>query len=180
MVSPLKVIIAFIMDFWSFNWGDLASGAGLIVSLAGLLWIGIEARRARSAAQAAQIAARHTRHHITRHLQTVDLERAVGLIRHIKLLHDTNRWEGALEHYHPLRTMLSDIVARSSNDQEHMRGILDEDIIMVESMENFVRQCINSGIGDSEQEDLQDLNPILNGIESALVAMSSSAGFGDL
>ena len=167
------------MDFGLYNWGDLASGAGLIVSLGGLVWIGIEARRARSAAQAAQMAARHTRDQITRHLQTVDLERAIGLIRHIKLLHDTNRWEGALEHYHPLRTMLSDIVARSSDDQGHVRGISDEHITMVEHMENFVRQCINSGIGDNEQEDLQDLNPILNGIESTLVTMSSNAGFGD-
>lgn len=86
------------MEFWSTNWGDAASGAGLVVSVVGLIWVFIEARRARSASQAAEtasqaaeIAASEARDQIARQLQAVDLVRAIEFIQRIKTLHDNER-----------------------------------------------------------------------------------------
>ena len=62
-----------------------------------------------------------TREHISHHLQTVDLERAIGLIERIKTLHDNNRWEASTEHYQTLRAMLSDVIARCPEDQSAVR-----------------------------------------------------------
>jgi hypothetical protein len=66
-------------EFWSLNWGDVATVVGVVVSLVGLCWAIKEARGARSASEAAQKAAREAAGQIARHLQTVDLERAIGL-----------------------------------------------------------------------------------------------------
>ena len=75
------------VEFWSVTWGDIAAIVGIIVSLGGLGWAIKEARGARSASEAANEAASETRDQIARHLQTVDLQRAIGLIERIKTLH---------------------------------------------------------------------------------------------
>ena len=168
------------IEFATSNWGGLASAVGLVVSTGGLAYAIVVARGARSASRAAQTAANETRTQIARHLQTVDLERAIGTIQRIKLLHDIRRWEAAMEQYPALRTMLSGISARCSGEKENARSILEQGIKRVENMENFVRKCINSGIGDSELADLEDLNPVLNEIERTLVALSSNAGLENL
>ena len=85
------------MDFLAANWGALLSGFGVIVSLVGLGWVIKEARGARSASTAAQLAANATRDRIEGYLQTVDLERTIALIQRVKLLHDTGRWDAAME-----------------------------------------------------------------------------------
>lgn len=168
------------MNFWAFSWGDVATVVGIVVSLIGLGWAIKEARGAKSASQAARTAAREARNQISQRLQTVDLERAFGLIQRIKLLHDIGRWEAALEQYPPLRIMLSDITARCSVDQESDRDRLNQGIRTVESMENFVRKYINADIGNIEPGALEDINSVLNEIEGTLVAMSSSAVFENL
>ena len=71
-----------------------------------------EARGARSASEAAKAAAGDAREQIARHLQAVDLQRAMGLIERIKTLHDNDRWEASTEHYQTLRAMISDVIAR--------------------------------------------------------------------
>ena len=81
------------LEFWSVTWGDIATVVGIIVSLGGLGWAIKEARGARSASEAAKVAASETRDQIAHHLQAVDLERAIGLIERIKTLHDNDRWE---------------------------------------------------------------------------------------
>ena len=99
------------MEYLADNWGSLASVTGVVVSLAGLAWAIIEARGARSASLAARAATNETRSDIARYLQAVDLQRAIALIQRIKLLHDTRRWDAALEQYQSLREMLSYIIA---------------------------------------------------------------------
>ena len=105
------------IDFVTDNWGSLASAAGLVVSFVGIGWAIIELRRARAAAQAARAAANETRNDIARHVQAVDLERAIALIQRIKLLHDIGRWDAAMEQYQALRSILSHIIARCSESQ---------------------------------------------------------------
>ena len=164
------------IDFVADNWGSLASAAGLVVAFAGIGWAIIESRRARSAAQAARAAANETRNDIARHLQAVDLERAIALIQRIKLLHNSDQWQTAIEHYQPLRAMLADIIARCPDGQSELRRRLATSRRRVRETENFVAERISPGISEG---DKFRLNRRLNHIQSNLEELASAMGFGD-
>lgn len=166
----------FMIDFVADNWGSLASAAGLVVSFAGIGWAIIESRRARSAAQAARTAANETRNDIARHLQAVDLERAIALIQRIKLLHDIGRWEAAMEQYQLLRAMLSHIIARCSESQSGLRAGLANARTAVTGIENFVAERIGN---DIEDRDRSRLNRRLNRIQSDLEELAGGMGLGN-
>lgn len=164
------------IDFVTANWGGLASAAGVIVSLVGLGWAIKEARGARSASQAAQTAAGETKTQIERYLQTVDSERAIWLIQRIKLLHDVERWEAAMEQYQALRLMLSNIIARLPGGSHSLYESLAIGRVQLQEMENHVGERISQ---DDEEPDRLRLNQILNGMQSNLEELASAIGFGD-
>ena len=163
------------MDFWSVNWGDVATTFGVVVSLIGLGWAIKEARGARSASEAAQSASRETRDQIARHLQTVDLERAIGLIQRVKLLHDTDRWEAATDQYQALRAMLNDIVRWPTPGNE-LRDKIATARMVVRDMENTVGE---RGVQHIDEGDRARLNRSLNNIQSDLEELASSMGIAD-
>ena len=164
------------MEYLADNWGSLASVTGVVVSLAGLAWAIIEARGARSASLAARAAANETRSDIARYLQAVDLQRAIALIQRIKLLHDTGRWDAALEQYQSLREMLSYIIARCPESQAGIRDRLDSARIDVTEMENLVAEHVGQ-VG--AEPDTALLYRILNRIQSDLEELASDLGFGN-
>ena len=164
------------IEFVAANWGGLVSVLGVIVSSIGLGWAISEARRARNASQAAQDAARETRSYIARHLQAVDLERAIALIQRIKLQHDTKQWDAAMEQYQSLRFMLSNIIARCPAEQAGLRDELMAARTDITKIEDSVRVSIRSG---NAEPDPTELNRDLNGIQSSLEQLASAIGFGD-
>lgn len=166
------------MGFWSSTWGDVATVLGIVVALCGFAWAIWEARRARSASEAAEAAASETSAQIARHLQTVDLQRAIGLIQRIKTLHDNDRWEASGEHYQPLRETLSDIIARCPVEQASVREKLATARTNVGDMENLVRQHV-SRHQPVPENDRSQLNQSLNDIQSDLEELASSVWFGD-
>ena len=164
------------IEFWSSIWADVATVFGIIVSIGGLGWAIKEARGAKSASKAAETAASETREQIQRHLQTVDLHRAIGLIERIKTLHDNDRWEAAREHYQALRSMLSDVITRCPESQTEVRAKLATARTIIRDTENFVRERIARTI---EDRDRSQLNRSLNEIQSDLEELASVIGFGD-
>ena len=165
------------IEFVAANWGGLVSVLGVVVSSVGLGWAISEARRARNASQAAQDAARETRSYIARHLQAVDLERAIALIQRIKDLHNGDRWQSAMEQYQPLRAMLADISARCPESQTELRAKLDTARVLVTRTEDLVGERSGQAIEDTERSEI---NQGLNLIQSALEELSSALGFGNL
>ncbi len=164
------------IEFWSTTWGDAATIVGIIVSLGGFIWAIREARGARSASEAAEIAASQTRDQIARHLQTVDLQRAIGLIERIKTLHNNDRWEGSTELYQALREMLSDVIIRCPESQAGVREKLAAARTSVGEMENLVRRRASRDISERQRSGL---NKRLNEIQSDLEELASNVGFGD-
>ena len=165
------------------NWGDVASGTGLVVSLVGLIWVFIEARSARSASQAAELAsdaarqaANEAKEQIHQQLQAVDLVRAIEFIQRIKTLHDSERWETTMELYQPLRNMLSDIIVRCPDNQAVFRGQLSTARATVLETETVVRERVSRAISDQDQSRL---NQNLNNIQSCLEEMASNIAYGD-
>ena len=167
--------MAFMTEFWFTSWGDVASVLGIAVSLAGLGWAIWEARGARTASMAAEIAAKDARNQMARHLQTVDLQRAIALMEHIKNLHDDNRWDVAREHYQELRAMLSDVIVRCSEEQTDVRQKLTTSRAVVRSVEGLVRERGSRAISDSERSRV---NQELNNIQSVLEELASYMAFG--
>ena len=166
------------MEFWSSTWGDVATVVGIFISLGGLAWAITEARGARSASEAAKVAASDTRDQIARHLQTVDLQRTIGLIQRIKTLHDNDRWEASGEHYQPLREILSAIIARCPVEQASVREKLATARTIVGDMEILVRRRVSRPEPVPHRERSR-LNQSLNDMQSDLEELASSAGFGD-
>lgn len=164
------------MDFWSINWGDVATAVGVVVSLIGLGWAIKEARGARTASQAAQAAARETRKHIGQYLQATNLERAIALLQRLKLLHRLERWEAALEQYQALRMMLHEVAAHFPESEREPRRRIAFAIRTIEAMENWIESGTPQLLNAREKERLyQQLNEIQNGLES----LASTRKFGD-
>lgn len=163
------------MEFWSTTWGDIFAVAGVIASLSALGWAIWEAHGARTASKAAEAAANEMKDQIARHLQTVDLQKAIGLVERIKNLHDDDRWEVSKEHYQALTAILSDI-ARSPDTQDSVRESLATLRTMVRDMDNLVRRRLGQSIA---VDDKSRFNRVLNQIQSQLEEMASATRFGE-
>ena len=124
------------------------------------------------------MAASDTSSQIARYLQTVDLQRAIGLIQRIKTLHDNDRWEASRELYQSLREMLSDIITRCPDEQADVRKKLMAARTTVSKTEESVRRRVSSTQAVSDTIRSQ-FNKKLNGIQSDLEELASSVGFGD-
>ena len=97
------------MGYFFDNWGSFAGLLGVVISAAGLAAAWVGAGKARDSAEAAELASRETRDAITAVLVVVELQRAIALIQRIKVLLSDEHWRTSLEHYQPLRAMLSDV-----------------------------------------------------------------------
>lgn len=157
------------IDFSSTVFGNSATLVGIGVSLVGLVW-------AISAAQGARSAARETRDQVARHLQTVDVQRAIGLITRIKILHVNKQIVASYEHYQTLREMLSYVIVRCPKHAVEFQEKLANGRVQIRIMEDYVDKRRH----DPDTEfDPSSLNRILNGIQSDLEDLASSLGFGD-
>ena len=163
------------MDFLLSHWGNLASVIGVVVSVAGLAWAVIEARRARSAAQAAEQATLETKDNIAHHLLVIDLERAIGLIQRLKSLHRDGRWEVALEQYQVLRAMISAIARQCPASETELRERLSKATVSISEMELQVEAWV---VYRSQPIDIVELNQELNDIQSDLEDMSNTMELG--
>ena len=157
------------MSFLSTNWGDVATAIGVFISLGGFIWAIWEAHGARSAAQEA-------RDKIVNHLQTVDLQRAIGLIRLVKTLHDNDQWLAAREHYQTLREMLAGIITRCPDNLTELRRKLSMARQDINDMDELVEEQAGQEIGKPSRSRL---NRSLNNIQSDLEQLASATSLGE-
>ena len=80
-----------------------------------------------------------------------------------------------MEQYHALRTMLSDIIARSPEDKTESRQNLRAGIILIARLEDRVERRASQRIDDDERADL---NQGLTEIQIDLQQLASDLGFG--
>ena len=162
--------------FFLEHWGDLLSLVGVLVSAIGL-WLAFrEARRARRAAQNARAAARaaekatiETRNRIGRHLTIVDMERSVAIIRRLKYLQGAGRWEAALEQYHALRELITDIIARYPEMGDEIRERMNVTRELVRMMEEYAERQVQRGFGQDARDYLNQLqNRVLRELEDVI------------
>jgi hypothetical protein len=165
------------MDYFLNNWGSFVGVIGVIISTGGLVIAFIamvRAGKAREAAAAAEEAARDTQQSISTTLANVDLQRAIALVQRLKVLHREENWEASLEHYQPLRAMLSDINGRHPLPKQEQHTILREAIPLIRSIEDLVSRSLRSGKDPTLEGDV---DVILNSIQESLEQIASSTHF---
>lgn len=163
-----------VMNYFLDNVGSFIGGAGLFITIIGAVIsyrAFLRAGKARDAASAAEVASNETRAAMTRSLTTVDLERAIALVQRLKELHRSNKWETSLEHYQPLRVMLSEIRSRHPCLTAELRQILDDAIINVIEIENAVTMAVTENVGLGQ---LRGFDRVLNEVQAQLEGISSS------
>ena len=163
-------------DLWTTTWGDIATLVGIVVSFGGLAWAILAAQGAKSASLSAETAANEARDQIARHMQTVDLQRAIGLIERIKTLQDNERWEASGALYQALRAMITDVITRCPEDKREFREKLANARMIVRSIENDVRDRDNHAVSKQQRSRF---NRTLNEIQSNLEELASAVAFVD-
>ena len=167
--------MSYILD----NWGSIASGLGVAVSLLGL-WAAVvavkRAGKARESADAAQKATVETRAAMTRVLSVVDLQRAIALTERLKDLHRDGKWEASLQHYQALRVMLADIDSRLPTLSAEQRLNIRSAIPLIVVIENNVDEAVR---GATQPSESSGFNEVLNDIQVSLENLASFAFAGE-
>lgn len=159
----------FMIEFLEAHWGDVASVSGIIVSAVGLYWAIRLAGGAKSAAD-------ETRDQMARHLQTVDVMRAIGLINRVKILHLNEQWVASYEHYQTLREMLSYVIARCPDEADKVQEKLSTGRAQIRVMENSVNKIRSDKVIELKPSSF---NEQLNEIQSDLEELASSLSRGE-
>lgn len=165
------------MEYFLDNWGGFIGIAGLVITGIGVIISYLafhRAGKARDAAAAAEVASKETRAAMTRTLTTVDLERAIALLQRLKEMHRANRWETCLEHYQPLRVLLSEIRSRHPALTSELQRTLETAILDVTEMENAIVAALRES---AEITAAAEFDRTLNRIQSELESLSSSSHF---
>ena len=165
------------MDFFVANWEAVVNIAALIFSAIGVVFsiaAFIQARKARTAADASERASQKTQDSLTSILTVVDLQKAISAIQRLKLLHREESWEACLENYQPLRSTVSDIAGRHSPLTETQSLILKEAIPQLAAIENAVVRALREGTDPSRVGEFDEK---LNEIQTSLQSLASSTYF---
>ena len=118
--------------------GVILSSVGLAVSLGGFYFAIRQIIRSRSAAEAATQAVVDTRESLAKNLTVADLNRASERLQQLKDRHLGGEWRLALDQYHDIRVMLSDIRARHPGLAEAQSAAIQEATTQLSVIENQV------------------------------------------
>ena len=130
------------------------------------------ATQARSAAAAAQAASQETRNAMTQTMAVVDLQRAIALVQRLKVLHRDDNWEASLEHYQPLRAMLSDINGRHQLPRPEQHTLLRAAVPQIQVMEDTLATALREGKDPAQEADYDE---VLNAIQVSLERIASES-----
>lgn len=162
------------MSYFLGNWGSFVGVLGVVISLGGFFIAIRRATQARSAAAAAQEASQETRAAMTQTMAVVDLQRAIALVQRLKVLHRDDNWEASLEHYQPLRAMLSDINGRHQLPRPEQHTLLREAVPQIQVMEDTLARALREGMDPAQQADYDQ---VLNAIQVSLERIASESYF---
>ena len=107
------------------HWGDIASVAGVVISIVGFIATIIAVFLSKSAAQRAEAAAREVKAEIARSDAIMELSAVITTMEEIKRLHRVNAWAILPDRYSSVKRLLISIRASSPNiPNEHRESLL--------------------------------------------------------
>lgn len=121
--------------------GDLASIAGVLISVVGFMLTAYNVSRSRKAAELARDAAQSAKNSIQTFETVVDLSAVIGMLEEIKRSHRNSQWALLPDRYAALRkTLIS--VRRSRELSDQHASVLQAAIANLSDMENAVKRAL--------------------------------------
>ncbi|WP_155931316.1 MULTISPECIES: hypothetical protein [Methylosinus] len=121
--------------------GDLASIAGVGISVIGFMVTVYDVRRSRKAAELAQQAAQDAKNSIQIFETVVDLSAAIQMLEEVKRAHRNRQWEALPDRYANLRKTLISIRRSSDLSDEHA-SVFQAAIANLRDMEQAVEKSL--------------------------------------
>jgi hypothetical protein len=156
--------------------GDLASIAGVAISVIGFVATIVNVRRSKSAAERAESAAREARSTIRTFEALSEFSAAIAIMEEIKRLHRVGHVDILPDRYSALRKVLIGVRRLIPSINNDLDTKLRSAITALATMENYVE----GRISDKVPPDIPRLNSILSreidGLQAALVDMTLASG----
>lgn len=121
--------------------GDLASIAGVAISLVGFAVTVLNVRRSRSAAERAEAAANDARRLIRGYETITDFSAAIAIMEEIKRLHRVGQIDPLLDRYAALRKTLIEVRKMSPLANQNMDQVIQNAITTLAAMEDLVERA---------------------------------------
>lgn len=125
--------------------GDLASVAGLAISVVGFMATLIGVFRSKNAAERAERAAREARDSIRRFDTVLDFADTIAILDGIKLAHREGRWDGMPERYATTRKALIRMRAASGELSPEQVGVIQTALSNLQRLETVVEATLPTG-----------------------------------
>lgn len=157
---------------WAALWGDIASLAGLIISVVGFLLTLHSVRRSRSAAEGARRAAEQTRASLLHVDAIADLSAAISVMEEIKRLQRESAWRIVPDRYSSLRQKLIRIRNTSPDLSEDDGLAIAEATGQFAELEQRVERFLAKGAAPPNPAKLNEaVGAQLDRVEAILVAL---------
>lgn len=154
--------------------GDLASMAGLLVSVVGFALTIWGVMRSKGAAERAEQAAAETRQTIRLLDTVVDFTTAIGALEEIKRLHRTANWPLLPERYTTIRRLLVTLRTTNPHMTSNQRNVVQSALANLIVIENLVEKgLVNPGslnaakFNSSISNDIDNLLAVLTELKMA-------------
>ena len=125
--------------------GDLASVAGVAISVVGFVITVWNVRRSKSAAERAEAAANEARLLMRSYQSVADFSAAIAIMEEIKRLHRTGQLDVLLDRYAALRKVLVGVRQLSPSVDETTENQIQNAVTTLATMEDLVEKCRSEG-----------------------------------
>ncbi len=154
--------------------GDLASLAGVLISLVGFAVTVVSVLKSRRAAERAQIAAKAARDGIRLFETVVDFTQTISTLEELKRAHRYGQWQILPDRYAAVRKVLISLRTSNPGLTERQNTVIQEALSNLRLYETNVERGLSSGgapnaakLNASLSRDIDDLVAVLGEIKMA-------------
>jgi hypothetical protein len=158
-----------------FRVGDLASVAGVAISVVGFVITVWNVRRSKSAAERAEAAANEARLLMRSYQSVAEFSAAITIMEEIKRLHRTGQLDVLLDRYAALRKILIGARKLSPSSDDTMDNQIQSAITTLATMEDLVEKCRSEGITPNFVRLNRLLSRDIDTLQALLVEMTALA-----
>jgi hypothetical protein len=156
--------------------GDLASIAGVAISITGFIVTVVNVRRSKSAAERAEAAANEARLLIRSYETVADFSAAIAIMEEIKRLHRTGQMDMLLDRYAALRKVLIGVRKLSPSVNETMESQIQNAITTLATMEDVVEKCRSDGTSPNFVRLNRLLSRDIDALQAVFIDIKVEAG----
>lgn len=158
--------------------GDLASLAGVAISIVGFLVTVWNVRRSKSAAERAELAANEARRMIRGYEALSDFSAAIAIMEEIKRFHRIGQIDPLLDRYAALRKVLIEVRKMSPSVNQAMDQTIQSAITTLGTMESVVERSRAAGALPNFVRLNQLLSREIDQLHAVFIDMKLSDGSG--